>query len=262
MNHIAIFGDSFASRMHLEIPPTEEKFLKALYKLCGRVYNKTEVKLLRDNWGKRYIPWVNFLGADVYAHSGSDLYYSYNQFVKRHHTYEKCIFVITGSLRFSSFATNEWLHCGSIDDAIEKIEFSSDRKTKKYFTTLASFFKDIYYQDMERIEYINRAMIDSIKSIRPDTIFINAFPDLKNVYELELKTWNLTHDQSQDYTNYIDLRQCHMTNANNEILAKKILDNLDESGLLDLSDVEWKIPSIEDRCYYLPNTQDLFTRLL
>ena len=105
-------------------------------------------------------------------------------------------------------------------------------------------------------------MLDSITLLRPDTLFINSFPDLKNVYDLELKAWNLTHDESQDYTKYFDLRQCHMTNANNEILAKYILNNLDKSGVLDLSSVEWKTPSAEDRLHHLPNITDLFTRLI
>jgi len=261
MNKIAIFGDSFATRTYTEESPTAEGFLKEIYALCNKVYNKKEIDTLKRNWGKRYHPWVDLLDADVFGASGSDLYYSYNQFINNHKKYNKCIFVITSPLRYSS-NIHGWLHGASIEDALEGIKFSKGNSFKQYYTSLADFFKNIYYKDIDRIELINQAMIDSITFKRPDTIFINAFPDLKNVYELELKAWNLTHDESQDYNKYFDLRQCHMTNDNNRILAKFVLDNLDKSGVLDLSSIQWKVPSMEDRSYYLPNTTDLFARLI
>ena len=261
MTKIAIFGDSFASRMHLETPPTMEGFLKEVCALCNREYNKKEIEVLRINWGERYIPWVDFFDADVFGASGSDLYYSYNQFIKHHKNYDKCIVVITSPLRIST-NINGWVHCASYDDAIENIEFSTSDKMKSYFTSLADYFKNVYYQDLEKPELISRAMLDSMMMLKPNTMFINAYPDLKNVYDLELDAWKLTHNESQDYTKYFDLRQCHMTVANNKILAKHILDNLDKTGVLDLSSVEWKIPSIEDRHYHLPNITDLFTRLI
>ena len=261
MTKIAIFGDSFASRMYLENPPTIEGFLKEVYALCNRTYNKKETELLKKNWGVRYKPWVDYLDADVFGHSGSDLYYSYNQFIKNHKNYDKCIVVITSPFRIST-NIDGWAHCASYEDAVEKIEFSTSAKMKLYFTSLADYFKNVFYQDLEKPMLIHRAMLDSMMLLKPNTMFINAYPDLKNVYDLELNAWNLTHNESQDYTKYFDLRQCHMTVANNKILAKHILDNLDKNGVLDLSNVEWKIPSIEDRHYHLPNTTDLFARLL
>lgn len=260
MNKIAIFGDSFAARGYNESTPTEDGFVKEIYKVCNRKYNKDEVKILKSNWAKKYKPWVDLIDADVYGHSGSDLYYSYNQFIKNYKNYDKCIVVITSPFRIST-NIDGWVHCASYEDAVEKIEFSTSAKMKSYFTSLADYFKNVYYQDLEKPELISRAMLDSMMLLKPNTMFINAYPDLKNVYDLELDAWNLTHDESQDYTKYFDLRQCHMTVANNKILAKHILDNLDKTGVLDLSSVEWKIPSIEDRHYHLPNTPDLFTRL-
>tara|TARA_B110000285_G_scaffold103520_2_gene117853 strand:- start:152 stop:937 length:786 start_codon:yes stop_codon:yes gene_type:complete len=261
MNNIAIFGDSFSARMYTETPPTAAGFLKEIYALCNRNYNKKEIEILKNNWGKRYTPWVDLLDADVYGHSGSDLYYSYNQFIKNHKNYDKCVFVITSPYRIST-NINGWLHCASYEDAVEKIKFSTSAKMKLYFTNLADYFKNVYYQDLEKPMLIHQAMLDSITLLRPDTLFINAYPDLKNVYDLELDAWNMTHDESQDYKKYFDLRQCHMTIANNKILAKHILDNLDKSGVLELSSVKWKIPNTEDCLYHLPNTKDLFVRLL
>lgn len=260
MASIGIFGDSFAANPHLEYNPKTEGFLREVYRVCKKPFSSESVSRLASVWGERYVGWHRHIDADVYGQSGSDLYFSYNQFIKNHQKHEKCVFIITSSFRYST-KSDFWIHCATYDDAVENIEFSTNYTNKQYFKSLANFFKDVYYKDEERVDLINRAMLDSIRLIRPDTIFINAFPDLKRVYDLELEAWNMTHEESQDYTKYFDLRHCHMTNNNNKILADFILDNLDKRGILDLSSVEWKAPSVEERSYYLPNTADLFTRL-
>lgn len=261
MTKIGIFGDSFAANPHLEYSPTTEGFVREIYKICKRKFSLEDYKRVLSIWGEKYVGWTRHLDANTYAQSGSDLYFSYNQFIHNHKKHEKCIFVITSPYRYSTNA-NGWIHSASYDDAVEKIDFSQTLSDKQYFKSLANFFKDVYYKDEERVELINQAIFDSIKLTRPDTIFINAFPDLRRVYDLELKSWNTTHDESQDYKRYFDLRHCHMTNDNNKILANFVLNNLDTNGMLSLSSVEWKAPSSEERPYYLPNTTDLFTRLI
>lgn len=262
MNNIATFGDSFAARMYTETSPTVEDFIKQLYTVCNRPYNKKEIDVMRKNWGERYTPWPDILNADVYGHSGSDLYYSYNQFINNHKKYDKCIFVITTPYRYSTYIDGTWKHAADIEMADEKSKFSQDYTVKKIFNTISSFFKYVHYNDDQRMLLIHQAMLDSITYHRPDTIFINAFNDLADVYQLELSAWSMTHKDADDYTRYFDLRQCHMTNDNNKILADFILRNLDKTGILDLSEIQWKLPRIEDREFYLPNTNDFFARLL
>lgn len=258
MTKIAAFGDSFAAKSHLEFNDTQEMFVKEIYDLCNRKYNKQEFSRIREILGSRYKSWMDVLSADTFGGSGSDIYFSYNQFIHNHMSYDKCIFVITSPVRFSS-NINGWRHCGSSDDAREKAEWSPN---KKYYSVLADTFEHIFYKDLDRIELINQAMLDNIKTIRPDTIFIDSFPVLKNIYELELKAWNTDHIESQDYSKYIDLRICHMTNENNFILGNYILQNLDKSGYLDLLDVDWRTPTLEDKSYYLPQTHNIFDLLL
>ena len=261
LTKIAIFGDSFAANPYLEFSPTTEGFLKEVYAVCNRPYSKKEVNLLAENWGKKYKAWMRYLNADVFGRSGSDLYYSYNQFIQHHSNYEKCIFVITSPLRYST-NVNGWIHCASYEDAVEKIDFAASSEHKQALKTMSSFFKDLYYKDLDRIELLNKAMLDSIQKIRPDTLFINAFPDLKRVYDLELEAWNISHDESQDYTKYFDLRHCHMTNENNKVLADYIISNMNTSGYLDCSNVQWITPTLEQRHEHLVKTQDLFARLI
>ena len=261
MTNIAIFGDSFAASPHLENSKLVEGFLKEIYNICNREYDAQEVSLLRKKWGEKYKGWPRYLDADIYSYSGSDIYYSYNQFLNNHSKYEKCIFVITGTLRYSS-NINGWMHSASIEDAVEGAKFATNKVVRNYYTTLSEFFQNIYYKDINRIESINTAMIDSIKLRRPDTLFINAFPDLKNVYDLELNSWNMTHEESQDYTKYFDLRHCHMTNENNKILAEYIKENLNQSSYLDLSNIKWKVPTVADKDFHIIKTKDLFSHLL
>jgi Ni,Fe-hydrogenase I large subunit len=257
MNSIAVFGDSFAANPHLETYPTTLGFIKIIYNLCNRKYNKSEVNFLKQKWGEKYKAWPRHLDATVFAQSGSDLYYSYNQFINNHKQYEKCIFVVTSPLRYST-NIKSWIHTASIEDATEAQNFVTDKNIKKYYKVLADFFENIYYKDIERIELLNLAMLDSIRQKRPDTMFINSFPDLKTVYDLELKSWNSNHEESQDYTKYFDLRQCHMTNDNNKILADYIKENLEVSGYLDISKINWKRPTLEEKDQYLVKTENLF----
>ena len=259
MTKIGVFGDSFAANPHLEWNNTAEGFIREVYKGCKRKYSKEDSSMVLSKWGEKYIGWHRNLDADVYGQSGSDLYYSYNQFVKNQQKYEKCIFIITSPFRYST-NFNGWVHCASYEDAVEKIEFAKNYSDKQYFKSLTKFFKDVYYKDDERENLLTQAIIDSIKLARPDTIFINAYPDLKHVYDLELEFWNTTEQESQDYKKYFDLRHCHMTNENNKILADFIKNNINKSGYLDLSNVEWNTTTLKSN--YLVKTNNLIDWLL
>ena len=258
MNKIAIFGDSFAARMHQQAFQSDTPYVKRMYKSVNRKYDVNEVNMLLDNWGKQYIPWMDYLDADVYGWMGSDLYYSYNQFIKHHEKYKKCIFVITGKYRYSSKISNNWKHCIGISEAERHIKHDSTVNKKSYYSYLLNFFKNIYFRDFERIELIHQAMINSILLTRPNTLLINVYPDLENVYKSELDSWNLTDDLS----NYIDLRQCHMTKDNNLILGNYILTNLNIEGYLNLSPIQWKIPSMKEKDMYLIKIEKIFGKLL
>lgn len=256
MTKIAIFGDSFAASPHLETSETFVDFIKTICTICHRRYDKDEVTFLRNKWGEKYKSWTRYLDSTVYAYSGSDLYYSYNQFINNHKKYEKCIFVITSPLRYST-NINGWMHCASYDDVIEKSKLVSNSEQRQAFKTMSNFFKDVYYKDIDRIKLLNKAILDSVQKTRPDTLFINAFPDLKRVCDLELEAWNTSYDESQDYTKYFDLRHSHMTNDNNKILADFIMSNLDKRHL-DLSTVDWKKPTLEEKGQYLVSAGNLF----
>lgn len=104
MTKIAIFGDSFAASPHVEAADSRsmEGFIQDVYSICNRKYDKKELPIICNKWGEKYKSWTRYLDADVFAHSGSDIYYSYNQFINNHKSYDKCIFVITSPYRFSS----------------------------------------------------------------------------------------------------------------------------------------------------------------
>jgi len=257
---IAIFGDSFAAIQHVETSKVLDGFVKEVYKICNRPYNKKEYPSLRAAWGERCKSWSTYLDADNYAISGSDLYYSYNQFINNHNKYEKCIFVITSPYRYST-NIDGWIHSASIEDAEEGVLFASDESTKQHYKILREFFKLVYYKDIDRIELIHQAMLDNIILKRPDTLFIDAFSHLKPVYDMELSAWKLSQAECKDHTKYFDLRHNHMTNDNNKILADIIKENLNTSGYLDLSKVKWKTPTLDEKEYYLVETSNVINLL-
>lgn len=262
MNKIAVFGDSFASKIHEQM--LEDDFsdsLARLYKNAKRQFNPNEIFVFSQNWGKRCISWIDYLDADTYGWMGSDFYYSYNQFIKHQHKYEKCIVVITGNRRYSSKFNNKWMHCVDIPEAFRHAKTNGNVEKRSYYKQLLSFFKNIYFEDLERVDLIHEAMINSILSIRPDTILIHN-SDLESVYKSELKAWDIPYNDFKNILDYVDVRQCHMTNDNNYILANFILQNLNKTGYIDLSTIEWKIPSLEEKKYYLIKIENVFGELL
>ena len=261
MTKIAIFGDSFAARMHQQIFQHNRNIIKQIYKTINRKFDANEIPILSKNWRERCTSWMDYLNADVYGQIGSDIYYSYNQFIKNQKNYEKCIFLITGRYRYSSNISDKWMHCVDISEAIRGTK-DNNLEVRTYYNHLLDFFKNIYFKDLDRIATINQAMIDSILSIRPDTILIEVYPHLESVYQSELRAWNITHEEINNLKTYIDLRECHMTNDNNHIFATYILDNLDTTGYLDLNPIQWKMPSAKEKDFYIVKFENIIGELL
>jgi len=197
---IAIFGDSFAS-----------------------YHNKENTTA----------SWPQVLGykyrINNYAEPASSLYFSISKFLDHHLDYDKVVFFITSPGRLTLSESSNFVD--SHDNVIKHITFESanrvstaqqhgwtyPERTLKMFAAATEYFK--YIQNDNYDEYTHALMINHIKLVRPDALFVNCFESLFQITKLENAHYNIT---DETMSKYVDIRNCHLTKKNNEMLAGAI----------------------------------------
>lgn len=201
---VGIFGDSYANAEH----------------------GHEDFPNMRDN------AWFYHLGeeyeATSYGVGGASNYYSYAKFLEHHNKYDKNIFLITYPGRHPSseivIEKNpkfDYLGKGpGVDMEYGKVLFPSSAGTSDYLLTHASEYnfnsstlrklnaiRD-YYMWLEHREYdqtVTELLIDHIKRIRPDTLFINLF--YERFYKEPADKWGaplVTSVTGPTFLNYLD----------------------------------------------------------
>ena len=195
MKKLAIYGDSFSS--------TQPIF-----------------DLDDSNLSKIGPPWPLLLSnysVTNFSYPGTDLYYSYKHFLDNYTQFDQNIFVITSINRISIKYNNEWINI-----------ISNPRKhpKKNKVTTILTNYLTV--QDLERERLFKKLILNDIKSKDKNVYIIDAFDDidgLRLITKMENVCWGFDY-LNMPKTTY-DLRYCHMTDRNNEILAKQITADLD-----------------------------------
>jgi hypothetical protein len=216
---IAIFGDSFAS------------------------YHSKENTTLS---------WPQVLGfkyrVNNYAESASSLYFAISKFLEHHAEYDKVIFFITSPGRLTLPESSNFVD--SHGNAIRHVTFESANRvstaqktgwaypehTSKMFDAAAEYFK--YIQNDNYDEYTHALMINHIKLVRPDALFVDCFKSLFEITKLENAHYKITNDTM---SKYVDVRNCHLTKKNNEMLAGAIESWID-TGYFTYSTNDYVVP--------------------
>lgn len=172
--------------------------------------------------------WVEILSKTYqvtnYCEFSSSLVHSANTFVNTHHLYDKVMFLVTCPGRITMGFPNDRQplpHFISYDSAKR---WESIAKKDGWLTELNSvinYYLYVYSPEYEKL--IHQSLVDKIKSIRDDVIVIPNFHDsfehihcntLDDIFNMENTEWQVSYPIF-DY----DLRKCHLTKENNEILA-------------------------------------------
>lgn len=241
-----------------------------------------KIAIYGDSWGSlglnephSYLGWPEILAnqPDVevtnFSITGSSLYYSYKEFIKNHKFYDINIFLITsiGRLYLSSMPeyydiakhVNGLANVLERKEAIKKITYLT-RATKEHIEKINNALElyYLYLQDNERDSDIDDALIYHAKSISNNTIFIPCFkhpdrPSLLDVYEMENRVTKASETyflKGIDMNSIVDgkclrdIRICHMTKRNNEILAEKIINAIKTKTMsIDLSTSDFAEPT-------------------
>jgi hypothetical protein len=232
---VAIFGDSFAYSIVYE----EEIGRRTLW--ADVLKEKYEV----TNYGR----------------AGSNLYFSYTEFLKHQHLYDHIVFVITCPGRI-------WLSKKSVHKTHKHSNYrfiSNYYHAKGHLAELGSitaFYETIrsieaacnyflYVQDLEYETCIHNLLIKEIINVRQNTILIPAFEDswtsgpykwsMRQIMEKEEKHWGFNIIPDNKYKDY---RTCHMTEENNIIFAD-VVSRWIEGESINFNIDEFVTPSME-----------------
>lgn len=251
---IGIFGDSFA-----------EKTNPALW-ICSTLKENEHTNYLKEKIRKDTYIWHDYFaeqGHTVYDHGrgGSDIYYSYYQWLHNHEKYDCCIFLVTGFRRLSvrdkaldvKFEKEGWYSVVNIQDAVQKSNprlslFKGNKNLKNHNYNTFAKAAIHYYRKIDGIDPFRHIlfcelMLKEIKQKRPDTIFVPAVyndpipsysPTLTDLYFMETEAMGEVYkEQTIQKTSFIgegngfaDIRVAHLSKKNHEILGKKIHDSI------------------------------------
>lgn len=154
MMRVAIFGDSWVDPHH------------------GHDSDRSMDKLA---WAVQ-LP-NNRYQVDIYAMSGSSLYWAYQKFLEKHQDYDKCIFVVTSLSRFPKTGvqtlSGKRYHVPNYETANYLLETQGNDFDFKRKGRLQAFMG--YYMHLQEDKYdadMAHLMIDKIKELKPDTIVV------------------------------------------------------------------------------------------
>lgn len=217
---------------------------------CTYLEWKTRRKDIGLGW-----PELLSLKYKVKNHSmgGSGVYYSYDIFKQVHSKFDIVIYIPTQSSRFPLYCPDSGQIRHMVPgflmaQAARELERSRNRPND-YKALEAAIGYSTYILDEKKEEEMKRLMLQEVKRLRPDTIFIPAFPsdrivesdiDLSVISLMELNTYGTNLTTLRSMANpLLDIRKCHLTDENNRMLFNKILtaiDNQDTSVRLAESD--------------------------
>lgn len=181
--------------------------------------------------------WVDLLSNihDVknFALPGSSLYYSADQFLKKHYYFDKVIFVVTdsGRLCLPNYNIDGFnRHIAGLSNAeslLLDLKNDTDLPKIKILKAAVDYFS--YLQNLDYNEYVHNLIINDILSKRTDVILIPTTRHHGNFYKgksvmqdislKELDSWSTNINR----TSIIDRRHAHMSEENNEIFLKNVL---------------------------------------
>jgi hypothetical protein len=173
---------------------------------------------------------------------GSDLFFSYKKFIDNHNRFDKIIFLITSPNRIYIPNLNTFTNASQVF-AKENLAKNQD---KPYFKAVIDYYKYIHDEEKEMVFF--ELLLNNIASVRPDAILYPCFdlPFLKDfslskITEFEDSVMGMNADILQQFyfKGLRDSRKCHMTGANNKLVAEMFMKrlvgeelNIDESKIV------------------------------
>lgn len=182
-----------------------------------------------DNAGSQtYTTWASRYTS--YGKNGSDIYYSYLQFLEHHEKHDKIIFAVTDYNRHSRVYNDEWKNFSDPSTLEMRLQWAETYEDIKVYETMFNLFKYVISNNNSRELNIAKVLINEIKRIRPDTLFIRLFentpgPDvlyLLKISNLEKGDIHIGDWRDKSYYGMVDKRLQHLTRESHEVITNEI----------------------------------------
>ena len=192
--------------------------------------------------------WLQEQGHEVttWGKNASSLWYSVRGFLATHTEYDSIVFLVTSPHRFilpsrpDILFPEDFRYIAGLYNTEFNSQLAKQRRLNPEVSRILNCAKDyiVDIQDTEFDVYAHNLMVAEIRRIRPDAVilpcFSNSLPDLSGsiplIYINEVENHSLGEDWNSDWEKLIrsgvDLRRCHMTQANNIMIGKKVLNCL------------------------------------
>jgi hypothetical protein len=169
---------------------------------------------------------------------GCDNWWIYSTFLANYKNYDKVIITWTADSRYS-WQTEDgvWFHTSNVASAKHKYEM--EETNRHLYKTMIDFLPQVHFEDVNRYRAFNRLMLDNIKLLKHDTMFINCFnPNdthfkdneqynncLFAITQYENKQMGIkgfANWKDPDLDEKLDCRHGHITRSSHIILGKQI----------------------------------------
>ena len=177
---------------------------------------------------RTYITWASRYTS--YGKNGSDIYYSYLQFLEHHKKHDKIIFAVTDYNRHSRVYNDEWKNFSDLNTLEMRLKWAETYEDEKVYGTMFNLHKCVISNNNSRELNIAKVLINEIKRIRPDTLFIRLFentpgPDvlyLLKISNLEKGDIHIGDWRDKSYYGMVDARFQHLTRESHEVITNEI----------------------------------------
>lgn len=198
-----------------------------------------------------------------YSIPGCSTYYAYKKFIENYRRMDFNIFLPTPPTRLTVDDGDTVYHINpgfNTDQLRHLANESRKNKTGKYQTLLdLANAVDGYYKcivDIAEEELYINLLVNHIKTFDPNCLIIETKgannSDLNKISEMEAKA--LKYDYFNVFKHGdLDLRYCHLTKENNEIIAQKVVDHIEGIRIFSTDIVEFIKPPTSDRKKYIIN---------
>lgn len=260
MQTLGLFGDSFVQ---------DHRWGEFMFHDVLKITNEDKLTNLLQQYKKAIPAWWELLhnyNATPHGVGGADNYCGLLNFLYNHEKYDRVIFLITESQRqsfwleesksshnltsdihYSANNLNRWIHATSEAQCIDK------QSSNEFYSVMKDFHATVGRADRVKGNILTNLIVEKVKKIRPDTLFINGFADnsedillehlIEDFFEVKKGTpllelhW-IDNKKLGSWPNLVDMRISHQSTPSNTRLAKIIQMHLDTDKTLLEFDIE------------------------
>ena len=195
-----------------------------------------------DNFDPNIPSWIECIRqqghlVDNYCKAGTNLWFSYKQFLKNHENYDKVILLVTWPGRIEINEKNTLTELGkywTVNNIFTAYDSTKDSGRKQQLQFLKDYVINLY--DPEKETMLHKAILNEIKLAREDVILYPCHASsIEHTDDLPL--WEVTEFENSTMSGdnrygvykargFIDARCCHMTAPNHKVVANMFIDRI------------------------------------